>query len=402
MSRFTIITMIKDEGPRILEWLAYHRLIGAEAIWVYTNDCRDGSDALLDRLDAMGLCRHLRNAVPPGKKPQPHALTLAERIPEITAAEWLIVMDADEFLHIKVGDGTLPALLAACPPDTEGVAANWRMMGSSGQTDWSEAPLLGQFRRGAPDGFRRGWGVKTLFRPFAGMKLGIHRPSLRGAKARQAPFRPLWVNGSGIPMPPSFLADGWRGSAATVGYRLAEIAHFAVQSHEAYLLRGDRGNVNLKPGKYDATYFAMFDRNEEAHLGLMRWSGWVEAMVADWLQDQTLGRLHQASIDWHRNRLAILRATPDFEGRMAELARAGALPIDQLDGLLFTQPLAPEGKARVAELRAQGIPDPVIARIVAQSVAQLEAERDRKEAEELRAMGIRPENISKAHPALQG
>ena len=388
MARFSIVTMMKDEGPRILEWLAYHRMIGADAIWVHSNDCRDGSDAMLDRLQAMGLCQHIRNAVPPGKKPQPHALTLAEANPALRQAEWLLVMDADEFLLIKTGDGTLRALMAACPPQTEGVAINWRMMGSNGRKPWSPDPVLMQFTRGAPDHFRRGWGVKTLFRPFAGMKLGIHRPFLRGSGRNTRTFAPRWVNGSGVPMPPSFLADGWRGSAATTGYDLAEIAHFAVQSHEAYLLRGDRGNVNLKPDKYDATYFAVFDRNEAPHLGLVRWSGWVEAMVADWLQDAALKRLLAACIDWHAKRLAQLRATPGFHARMADLARAAETPLAALDGLLFVQPLAPEGKRRVAELRAQGVPDANIARLVAQSVATLEAARDAREAAELAAMGL--------------
>lgn len=388
MARFAILTTMKDEGPRILEWLAYHQLIGADDIWVYSNDCRDGSDAMLDRLEAMGLCRHIRNPVPPGKKPQPHALKLAGQAPELAQSEWLLVLDADEFLHIKTGDGTLTALLAACPYGIDGVAVNWRMMGSNGHRDWSPAPILTQFTRGAPDDFRRGWGVKTLFRPFADMKLGIHRPGLREAAA----FGPRWVNGSGVPLPPSFLADGWRGSAATVGYGLAEIAHFAVQSREAYMLRGDRGNVNLKPDKYDATYFAIFDRNEDPHLGLLNWSGWVDALVECWLQDKTLKGLNHASIDWHARRLADLRRAPDFAARMTALDRAHGMPIDALDALLFTQPLPPEGKRRVAELRARGLPDAEIARIVAQSVAQLEAARDARDAAELRTMGVDPVN----------
>ena len=394
MARFGIVTMMKDEGPRILEWLAYHRLIGAEDIWIYSNDCRDGSDLLLDRLAKMGLCRHIRKVVPPGKKPQPHALSMAQADPSVQAPEWLIVMDADEFLHIKTGDGTLAALLAACPPKLDGIAVNWRMMGSNDQRRWSEAPLLTQFTRGAPDDFRRGWGVKTLFRPFAGMKLGIHRPSMQGAKTNHAKACALldriWVNGAGVRMPPSFMRDGWRGSAATVGYDFVEIAHFAVQSHEAYLLRGDRGNVNLKPQKYDATYFAMFDRNEIPHLGLLRWSGWVEALIADWLQDHGLKQLLQSCVAWHRARLAALRDAPGFTMAIESLARAAAVPIHALDKLLFIQPLSPEGKRRVAALRAEGMGDAQIAQIVAQSVAQLEATRDAREAQELRALGFTP------------
>jgi hypothetical protein len=392
MARFGIVTMMKDEGPRILEWLAYHRMVGAQDIWVYSNDCRDGSDALLDHLAAMGLCHHIRNTVPAGKKPQPHALGLAEADPAVQGPDWLIVMDADEFLHIKTGNGTLGALLAACPPGTEGIAINWRMMGSNGKSAWSDDPVLTQFTRGAPDGFRRGWGVKTLFCPFAQMKLGIHRPSLRGMRndhdRRAQMLGRRWVNGAGRRMPPSFMLDGWRSSAATVGYDLVEIAHFGVQSREAYLLRGDRGNVNLKPQKYDATYFAMFDRNEEPHLGLVRWSGWVAATVGDWLQDRRLKRLLQGCVGWHQARIAALREAPGYGTAMDVLAQAASVPIHALDRILFTQPLSPEGKRRVAELRAQGVPDARIAQIVAQSVARLEAERDASEAAELRAMGV--------------
>jgi hypothetical protein len=199
-----------------------------------------------------------------------------------------------------------------------------------------------------------------------------------------------WVNGSGVPMPPSFLQDGWRGSAATVGRDLAEVAHFAVQSHEAYLLRGDRGNVNLKTGKYDATYFAVFDRNEVEHPGLAVWSERVTTLVADWLQDAVLKRLLRGSVDWHRARLAVLRQAPGYRASMEALARAGAVPYAALDRLLFVQPLAPAGKRMVAELQAKGVPDAEIAAHVARSVAGLEAERDAREAAELHEMGIRP------------
>ena len=344
----------------------------------------------------MGLVRHLRNDVPEGKKPQPHALGLAETRAEIAGAAWLMAIDADEFVHVKTGDGSFAALLDACPEGTEGVALNWRVMGSNGAVAWSDAPLLTRFTRGAPEDFRRGWGVKTLFRPFPHLKLGIHRPTVKGAKREPGRMEALmglrWVNGSGVPMPPSFLRDGWRGSAATVGYDLAEVAHFAVQSREAYLLRGDRGNVNLKAGKYDATYFAVFDRNEEDLPELARWSDQVEALVAEWLRDGALKRLLQASVDWHRARLEALRATPDHGARMAALARASDVPYAALDRLLFVQPLAPAGKRMVAELQARGLPDAEIAAHVARSVAGLEAARDAREAAELREMGIVPRN----------
>ena len=53
--RVTSITPMKDEGPFVLEWLAYHRLIGVNDPIVFTNHCNDGTDMMLERLDEMGL-----------------------------------------------------------------------------------------------------------------------------------------------------------------------------------------------------------------------------------------------------------------------------------------------------------------------------------------------------------
>jgi hypothetical protein len=394
-ARFSILSMMKDEGPFLLDWLAYHRLIGFDRVQVYSNDCRDGTDAMLDRLQAMGLVRHRRNAPPPGRAPQPHALTLGQKDRDLLDTDWLLVIDADEFLHVKPGTGRVQDLIAACPPGTDGIAVNWRIMGSNGIDDWNPGPVLRHYTRGAPDGFRRGWGVKTLFRPFDHLKLGIHRPTVKQARRnpdrRAALMARTWVNGSGVRLPPSFLLDGWRGSAATVGYGLAEVAHFATRSLESYLLRGDRGNVNLKPDKYDATYFAVFDRNEEPQDGLARFADDVAAEVADWLRDAELAQLHDAALDWHAGRIAALRAAPGYADRIAALHAARAVPYDALDKLLFIQPLTLQGKSMVADMQARGISDAQIAGVVAQSVARLEAQRDARDAAELSAMGIDPQ-----------
>ncbi len=52
--RVLIVTTMKDEGPFILEWLAYHRSIGVTDFLVYTNDCSDGTDEMFDLLQEKG------------------------------------------------------------------------------------------------------------------------------------------------------------------------------------------------------------------------------------------------------------------------------------------------------------------------------------------------------------
>lgn len=387
MGTRTIVSMMKDEAPFLLHWIAHHRLLGFDRIMVFTNDCSDGTDTMLDRLAAMGEVIHHRNAVDPGDKPQPLALRRAAKLAEVMESEWIIALDVDEYVSIKAGG--LDDLFATAP-EADGFALTWRIMGGAGRRDWTDQPVTQTYNSGAPDLFRKGWGVKTLFKPFEGLKLGIHRPTVKG-RDKSALRARAWVNGSGKPMTTGFMEGMWRSSLATLGYAHAEVAHFATQSHEAYLRRSARGNVNAKPDKYDATYYAIFDRNEEVRTGLQRSEDATRARVAGYLADPVLQDLNDRARAWHEAAHGAMRAAPDYATRMTALAQASETPFEALDTLLFIQPLAPQGKTMVAKMQAEGVPDAQIARAVATSVGRLEGTRDQADARELLAKGITPD-----------
>lgn len=390
MGTRVIVTMMKDEAPFLLHWIAHHRLIGFDHIVVFTNDCSDGTDAMLTRLEQMGEVTHIPNPVPEGGKPQPLALRRADKLAEVHGADWVIALDVDEYLAIKPGAGRLDDLLATAP-EADGFVLTWRMMGSNGLVEWTDHPVTEAYPHGAPDLFRKGWGVKTLFRPFANMKLGIHRPTVKG-KDKTALLDRGWVNGSAKPMTRAFKTEMWRSSLATLGYAHAEIAHFATQSQEAYLRRAARGNVNAKPNKYDATYFGIFDRNETTPDTFGRYATATRARVAEYLADPKLHARHRRAQAWHDEQRHILRAAPDFVQTLATLQAASDIPFDALDDVLFTQPLAPAGKEMVARMREQGLPDRDIARALARTITRIEAQRDAADAAELRTMGVTPDH----------
>src|SRR6056297_1609494 len=141
--RITALTMMRDEAPALLEWIAFQEVIGVDRIVVYTNDCHDGTDAMLDRLGQIGAPVIRRdNPVPKGGKPQPLALRAAEKYFAVLESDWLIVLDCDEFINVKVGEGRLPDLLAAMPEGTEGIVLTWRIMGSNGLGRQDPVPPL--------------------------------------------------------------------------------------------------------------------------------------------------------------------------------------------------------------------------------------------------------------------
>lgn len=148
--RTLIVSTMRNEAPFLIEWLAYHQHIGFTDFLIYSNDCDDGTDAMLDRLATLGHLVHERNHSR-GKKPiQWRALNKADRHALTKAADWIFVADVDEFLNIHAGDGTLTDLFAPSP-DAEGFAIPWRMFGNSGVRAFEDSPVLAQFTHAAPE-----------------------------------------------------------------------------------------------------------------------------------------------------------------------------------------------------------------------------------------------------------
>ena len=65
-----IVGCMKNEAPYILEWVAHHRAVGFDNFLIYTNDCTDGTDAVLARLQDLGILQHRNNDDWKGNSPQ--------------------------------------------------------------------------------------------------------------------------------------------------------------------------------------------------------------------------------------------------------------------------------------------------------------------------------------------
>lgn len=136
--RITAVTCVKNEGPFLLEWIAYNRLIGVGAHLFYSNDCTDGTDLLLDALAARGLVHHLPNSAE-GRNYQMEALKHAQHHPSVRSADWVWVADVDEFLNIHVGDHSIAALVAACDSPAA-ISVTFQFLPMTGSSSSRTAP----------------------------------------------------------------------------------------------------------------------------------------------------------------------------------------------------------------------------------------------------------------------
>ena len=313
--RILVVTAMKNEAPFILEWIAYNRMIGVDHFLVYTNDCTDNTVALLDRLAELGLVTRRDNPYAPGGKvkPQHAALKDAVRQPVYRQADWIVTIDLDEFIAVHVGDGTLGALFAACN-HPNAISLTWRFFGNGGVIGFEDRPILAQFTRCAPEAFPDpglAWGFKTLFdrRTCRFRRLGVHRPSGLEEGAEDSV---RWVNGSGRVMPRRLLAKGWRTVKPIFGYRLATLNHYALRSAESYLVKRDRGRVNHTHEDQGVYYWRRRNYIAEEDTRLAAMLPRLETALADLKADPALARLHAEAVDWHRARIAALKADPDY------------------------------------------------------------------------------------------
>lgn len=345
----TAVSMMKDEGPYVIEWVAHHLAVGFTDLVVYTNDCSDGTDDMLIRLEQLGLAHHRRNVIPEGIRPQPSALNHAQAEPVVQQSDWVMVFDADEFLSIRYGDGTLdPMLDAALAKGANGIVVTWRIFGSGGVVEWSRAPVTEQYLMAAPTTWNKGWGVKTLFRFDADYwKLGIHRPKMKNRHIETAfPDQVHWLNGSGRVMEDYFKFRGWRSITRTVGYDWVQLNHYAVKSVDSYAIRKLRGNVNNKKDKYNSDYWSLQDRNEVRDETMLRYTEKRNEIIKSLLTDPVLNQLHFAAIERAEGRLAELRLTEAYTELVADLGRASGVPIGQI----VAKPPQARDKEKIAAL----------------------------------------------------
>jgi hypothetical protein len=318
--RTAIVTCMKNEGPFILEWIAYHRAIGVDDFLIYTNDCTDGTDALLTLLQSHGIVEHRDNPYRQSDlRPQHAALEAAEAEPVMQRAGWGICMDVDEFLNIHTGDGTLRALYGAVG-NANMISCTWRLFGNADLHHFEDSPTIARFTACAPELIRKphqAWGFKTLFRAIGIFrKLGVHRPKgLRPALWEQID----WVNGSGQPMPRAMLRNGWRSTLDSYGYDLVTLNHYAVRDAESFLVKRDRGRVNHVERDQGLGYWFRMNNNVETDTSIQRMLPAMQKELEALRALDGVAEQHAACVAAHRARITELRGAEAFAAFYAEI-----------------------------------------------------------------------------------
>ena len=305
--RATAVFTVRNEGAFLLEWLAHHKGIGFTDFLAFSNDCDDGTDAMLDRLAELGEIVHLPNPGPHEGGVQFSALKMADKHPLVREADWLMTLDIDEFVNIHEGDHTLGALLAALP-DADAITLTWRLFGNCGVRDFTDAPVTGQFTRAAPEIMVWPWRAfmfKTLYRNSgAYAKLGVHRPRSPTSAADTS----RWFDGEGRELEPLYRRGRIFSPPGRKHYRLAQLNHYPLGAMESYIVKRDRGRPNRQTEAHGLDYWTERNWCQVEDLSIHAAESLSAPHLARLRADPVLARLHEEAVAWRKTRFAELMA----------------------------------------------------------------------------------------------
>ena len=305
MTRILAITCMRNEGPYCLEWIAHHRAAGITDFLIFTHDCNDGTDTLLDMIPGV---THVSFQPDADKSVQWQAMRLADLHPLMKAADWVIFFDCDEFLCLEASMLTFADLIASVPETSDAIALPWRLFGAAGQENFADALTPERFRMAAPDPFHLPAGnfFKSLFRPDAFQKLGVHRPKNKG----KGPG--VWSLGGTHAAPAGFAENDSRINLFGLmqAPARARLNHYSLRSASEFMVKRERGLPNRTTKTLDLHYWAErnFNTVEDQAIapmlqGTRREMDGLRALPG--VQDA-----HDHAVGWHRDAFAALIKDP--------------------------------------------------------------------------------------------
>ncbi|WP_457648706.1 glycosyltransferase family 2 protein [Profundibacter sp.] len=265
------LTAMRNEGPFILEWVAWQKMLGFENILILHNDCTDHSPQLLRLLDRTGEVSAKRHEPREGHSPQTEAYRTARRNRLVKQAEWMFTSDVDEFLVIHKGDGSIGALLNNDDVPFAAMAINWRLFGSAGHRRWQDDLVHRRYFLSSKPGFKRNSVIKSFVRhPRLYNRLNSHCASGWRGKGAWGQDGNYWALSDGSRFD-EFHPNKHPQNAVPDDRKLhhiAEVHHYAVRSHEEFSFKKGRPAASDFADRYTDTFRKTLDRNEVENLAV--------------------------------------------------------------------------------------------------------------------------------------
>lgn len=245
--KLAMVSIAKNEGPYIKEWIEYHKLIGFDKFYFYDNESNDNTQDVLRKYIEDGLVTYIYIK---GKAQQLSAYNEAIKYYK-DECKYMAFMDLDEYLvPTKVNEPIEKIIdqLIKDYPGASGVGVNWAIFGSSGHKKRPQGLITENYIYRSKKNHWANYHIKTICNP-------------RRVRVFISPHYPLYKLGA------FSVTDSGEGTRQygwfnrKVEYKNLRINHYYSKSEEDYVRKISRG-LGDREGNYDLTQFEKYNLND--------------------------------------------------------------------------------------------------------------------------------------------
>ncbi|MCG4257204.1 glycosyltransferase family 2 protein [Acetobacter senegalensis] len=253
MTKVAAVIFVKNEVEDIPWWISWHFSIGIDTIVIFDDYSSDGTwevvQAASERYDVRP-----RRAVQSLRFNHRQALTYMAALDEFREEfDWLIYLDADEYIDIRNGE-SVHKFLSRYPDDVDAIALNWMCFGSNRKVEKPpSANVFENYLTHSSSDFELNQCVKSFFRP---------------KRAKSNYINPHRFDVSGLYITPNGSQVHWQErhderTQAAPDWSYAVIRHFIIRSVEHFVEKSKRRS-DIRDAKIGIGLFNAYDRNDHA------------------------------------------------------------------------------------------------------------------------------------------
>ena len=281
-----------NEGPFIVEWVCWYRMLGFE-ILVATNDCTDHSTDLLNALQEAGWLTHAPHKPREGQPPQKSALRKVMNHPLTAEVDWTLVCDVDEFLVLHQHE-TIADLIGPPPHDFMAMTFNWKCFGHAEWEKYQDGIVHRQFRRCGIGHLPTNRSYKAMLsNPLEWKRLGAHFP--HGFKGDWAAPESRVVTPNRVLLPQFNTPENHPIRLLEkdqIEHEVAQMNHYIIRAKESYdHKRGIPSAAGFKD-RYTDDFFQRYNKNGMRDVTAARFQERFSAIHAEALELPNVLRLH--------------------------------------------------------------------------------------------------------------
>jgi hypothetical protein len=234
-----ICAIFKDERKFLLEWIAYHKMIGFDRFVLYDNGSTDGGREAILETAARDFVDIIDWPERPGQL-SAYGHFCANFAKDY---DWVAFLDLDEFVHLLIDDAIKQLLTRS--GDHNAMLINWLNFGPSGHVVSPTGLVIGNYTFRLPEGSAINRHVKSVVRTTA------------------------LIGAGGTPHVPTFRGDACHPGGDTIGkdpiqpqafHDVAVINHYYTRSWEDWCHKSKRGRAQVLL-EYKVELFAIHQRH---------------------------------------------------------------------------------------------------------------------------------------------